>query len=77
MKIVLNTLKWAVIVILAIILLLGLLLFALSKKPFVPNNYTKTVETDGELEAKYLATGQYEVKQTDADTPEDWGKFIT
>ena len=77
MKIVLNTLKWAVIVILAIILLLGLLLFALSKKPFVPNNYTKTVETDGELEAKYLAMGQYEIKQTEADAPEDWGKFIT
>lgn len=77
MKIVLNTLKWAVIVILAIILLLGLLLFALSKKPFVPNNYTKAVETDGELEAKYLAMGQYEVKQTEADAPEDWGKFIT
>ena len=77
MKIVLNIIKWAVVVILAIILLLGLLLFALSKKPFVPNNYTKTVETDGELEAKYLAMGQYEVKQTEADAPEDWGKFIT
>ena len=77
MKMILKILKWAVTVVFAIILLLGLLLFILSKKPFVPNNYTKTVETGGELEAKYLAIGQYEVKHTEADTPEDWGKFIT
>lgn len=77
MKIVLKILKWVGIVILAIVLLLAILLFILSKKPFVPNNYTKTVETGGELEAKYLAMGQYEVKHTEADAPEDWGKFIT
>lgn len=76
-KIVLKILKWVGIVILAIVLLLAILLFILSKKPFVPNNYTKTVETGGELEAKYLAMGQYEVKHTEADAPEDWGKFIT
>ena len=76
-KIVLKILKWVGIVILAIVLLLAILLFILSKKPFVPNNYTKTVETGGELEAKYRAMGQYEVKHTEADAPEDWGKFIT
>ena len=65
------------IVILAIVLLLAILLFILSKKPFVPSNYMKTVKTGGELEAKYLAMGQYEVKHTEADAPEDWGKFIT
>ena len=43
------------IVILAIVLLMAILLFILSKKPFVPNNYTKTVETGGKLEAKYPA----------------------
>lgn len=57
--------------------LLAILLFILSKKPFVPSNYTKTVETGGELEAKYLAMGEYEVKHTETDAPEDWGKFIT
>ena len=77
MKIILKVLKWVGIVILAIVLLLAILLFILSKKPFVPSNYTKTVETGGELEAKYLAMGQYEVKHTEADAPEDWGKFIT
>ena len=76
-KIVLKILKWVGIVILAIVLLLAILLFILPKKPFVPSNYTKTVETGGELEAKYLAMGQYEVKHTEADAPEDWGKFIT
>ena len=76
-KIVLKILKWVGIVILAIVLLLAILLFILSKKPFVPGNYTKTVETGGELEAKYLAMGQYKVKYTEEDAPEDWGKFIT
>ena len=77
MKIVLKIMKWVGIVILAIVLLLAILLFILSKKPFVPSNYTKTVETGGELEAKYLAMGEYEVKHTETDAPEDWGKFIT
>lgn len=77
MKIALKILKWVGIVILAIVLLLVILLFILSKKPFVPSNYMKNVETGGELEAKYLAMGQYEVKYTEADAPEDWGKFIT
>lgn len=76
-KTVLKILKWVGIVILAIVLLLAILLFILSKKPFVPSNYTKTVETGGELEAKYLAMGEYEVKHTETDAPEDWGKFIT
>lgn len=76
-KIVLKILKWVGIVILAIVLLLAILLFILSKKPFVPSDYTKTVETGGELEAKYLAMGEYEVKHTETDAPEDWGKFIT
>ena len=77
MKIILKVLKWVGIVILAIVLLLAILLIILSKKPFVPSNYMKTVETGGELEAKYLVMGQYEVKHTEADAPEDWGKFIT
>lgn len=77
MKIILKILKWVGIVILAIVLLLAILLFILSKKPFVPSNYTKTVETGGDLEAKYLAMGEYEVKHTETDAPEDWGKFIT
>ena len=76
-KFVLKILKWVEIVILAIVLLVVILLFILSKQPFVPSNYTKTVETGGEMEAKYLAMGQYEVKHTEADAPEDWGKFIT
>ena len=77
MKIAFQILKWVGIVILAIVLLLAILLFILSKKPFVPNNYTKTVETGGELEAKYLAMGQYEVKHTETNAPDDWRKFIT
>ena len=36
----------------------------LSLIPAVPNNYTKEVETGGDIEAKYLAMGEYKVKNT-------------
>ena len=77
MKIILKILKYFAITVFAVLLLLAILLFILSKKPFVPGNYTKTVETGGELEAKYLAMGQYEVKHTETNAPDDWEKFIT
>ena len=41
------------------ILLVGILAFA---NPAVPNNYTTSVKTGGEVEAKYIKTGSYEVK---------------
>lgn len=76
MKIILRILKWTCIVIFIIVLLLAILLFILSRKPFVPGNYTKTVKPGGTLEARYLAMGQYEVRHVETDAPEDWGKFI-
>lgn len=76
MKIILRILKWTGIVIFIIVLLLAILLFILSRKPFVPGNYTKTVKPGGTLEARYLAMGQYEVRHVETDAPEDWGKFI-
>lgn len=76
MKSLLNILKWFVIVILVLFLLIILFFFCLSKRPFVPSNYTQTVQTGGTLEAKYLANGSHQVKYTDADAPEDWGKYV-
>ena len=70
-----TILKVLGIVVLALIVLIAALLFWLSKRPFVPNNYTETVETGGALEAKYLAMGPYEVRQTAAEAPEDWKQF--
>ena len=75
-KVVLTVLKIAGIVLLALILLIAGFLFWLSRRPFVPNDYTETVETGGALEAKYLAMGPYEVKQVKAEAPEDWKEFV-
>ena len=71
-----TVLKIVGIVLLVLIVLIAALLFWLSKRPFVPTNYTKTVETGGVIEAKYLAMGPYEVKQVKAEAPEDWKEFV-
>jgi uncharacterized SAM-binding protein YcdF (DUF218 family) len=72
------TLKILKMVGIAILLLLALaiaFLVWLSLRPFVPDNYTKTVDTGGEIEARYLAMGDHEVRFTEAEAPEDWKKF--
>lgn len=74
-RLLLKILKIAGIFFLVLIVLIAALLIYLSTRPFVPNNYTKTVDTGGELEAKYLAMGAYEVKYTEADAPGEWKKF--
>ena len=48
-------------ILLVIAVLIAALLFNLSKRPAVPNNYTETVKTGGQLEAKYIAMGEHEV----------------
>ena len=62
--------------VLILAVLIVALLFWLSRRPFVPNNYTQTVETGGALEAKYLAMGPYKVEQVTAEAPEDWKEFV-
>ena len=54
---VLKILKIAGIILLILVVLIAVLLICLSMKPFVPDNYTKTVDTGGEIEAKYLVHG--------------------
>ena len=75
-KVVLTLLKIAGIVLLVLILLIAGFLFWLSRRPFVPNNYTETVDSGGVLEAKYLAMGPYEVKLVKSKAPEDWKEFV-
>ena len=42
-----------------------------------PEDYTRTVETGGPIEAKYMAMGSYEVEKLEVPAPEeDWGKFV-
>ena len=71
-----TVLKIVGIVLLVLIVLIAGFLFWLSRRPFVPTNYTKTVETGGALETKYLAMGPYEIKQVEAEAPEDWKEFV-
>lgn len=75
MGLVLKILKIVGIVLLVLIVSIAVLLLCLFMRPFVPNDYTKTVETGGELEAKYLAMGAHGVKYAEAEAPGDWKKF--
>ena len=56
-----NVLKVLGIIVLVIAVLVAVLLLWISKRPFVPDNYTDTVETGGDIEAKYLAMGSHDV----------------
>ena len=76
LKVIGTVLKVVGIVLLVLTVLIAGFLFWLSRRPFVPNNYTETVETGGALEAKYLAMGPYEVEQVKAEAPEDWKEFV-
>ena len=75
MGLILKILKVVGIVLLILVVLIAALLICLAMKPFVPNNYTKTVEAGGEIEAKYLSMGAHEVNDTEAEAPGDWKKF--
>lgn len=76
MKIAVKVLKMIGIAVLVIIVLLAILIFRIFTAPMVPKNYTKTVETGGEIEAAYMAAGQYRVKHIEAEAPGDWKKFV-
>jgi len=65
-----KVLKILLILVLAVVVLVIGLLFLLAKVPAVPKNYTKEVETGGQIEAKYLAMGSYEVKNLQAEGSE-------
>ena len=53
---------------------LALLIF-LSKMPAVPENYTETVQTGGELEAKYLAMGPHAVGYYESGSLNSFEKY--
>ncbi len=70
-----NTFK----VILIILVVLGALVVLLFVKgaltPAVPIGYTQKVKTGGEIEAKYLSNGSFEVSYFEQDTNESFGKY--
>ena len=61
MNVILKILKWGGIILLILVVLIALFLFWLSKRPAVPENYTETVQTGGDIEEKYLAMGEHDV----------------
>lgn len=75
MKLALKALKIIGIILLILVALIAFFVFRMFTAPMCPKNYTKTVETGGELEAKYLAMGSHAVKYTQAEAPGDWKKF--
>ena len=72
---ILKLLKIILIVVVILVITLSILLLLLSMQPFVPNNYTQTVKTGGELEAKYLAMGTSQVEHMEVPTEEEWGNI--
>ena len=72
---ILKFLKIILIVVVILVITLSILLLLLSMQPYVPNNYTKTVKTGGELEAKYLAMGSSQVEHMEVPTEEEWGNI--
>ncbi len=62
--------KFIGIIVVIIIVLIAGFLFLVSKAPAAPNNYTNAAETGGEIEAKYMQTGAYEVNSFTAEADE-------
>lgn len=63
-----------VIILIAAIAVIAVMIW-LSKKPAVPKNYTETVKTGGDIEAKYLAMGSHEVEHLESATVSSLEKF--
>lgn len=70
-----KVLKIIGIVVLVIIVLLIILLIALSLKPSVPENYTNTVKTGGDIETKYLKNGSYDVEYYEQSVMQNFKKY--
>lgn len=63
-----------IIILIAAIAVIAVMIW-LSKKPAVPKNYTETVKTGGDVEAKYLAMGSHEVEHLESSTVSSLEKF--
>lgn len=75
MRVVFGLLKIIGIILMVLAVLIAAFLFWLSRRPFVPGDYTETVKTGGEIEARYMAMGNHGVEYMEAEAPEDWKTF--
>lgn len=63
------------IAVLVIIALIAFLLLTLANRPSVPEDYTKTVQTGGALETRYIAMGGHEVSYFESDAMMSFRKY--
>ncbi|MGN1235791.1 MAG: lipase [Christensenellaceae bacterium] len=70
-----KTLQVVGITVGVIILLIVILLIVSANRQSVPENYTQTVKTGGELEAKYIANGEHSVKYFENGAMSSFGKY--
>ncbi len=70
-----SGLKIVLLVVLCLVVLIVIAFVWLSSRPAVPNNYTQTVKTGGEIEARYLQSGTYEVAYKEASVMQSYKKY--
>ncbi|MGN0140946.1 MAG: alpha/beta hydrolase family protein [Roseburia sp.] len=76
MKIVKKIILIIGIVLIALFVLIAAFLVYNSKKPVAPTDYTRTVETGGEIEAKYMANGAYDASCFEEPVLQGFGKYV-
>ncbi len=71
-----KVLKITGIIILILAIGVFLLVKCLGSLPSAPKDYQKTAETGGDIEAKYMANGKYEVKSYEEAALQGFGKYL-
>lgn len=74
-NVILKILKILVIVIIVIAALLGIIYYFWDNAPSVTKKFRDKIETGGEIEAKYLQDGSYEVEKTTAKAEKPINKY--
>lgn len=64
-----------VVLLIVIISVIALLIYA-GNKPAAPTNYQQSVETGGEIEAKYMANGSFAVSVYEEPAPQVFQKYV-
>lgn len=71
-----NVGKIVGITLLAVVIGIAILLRYLGSRPAAPTDYQRTVETGGEIEAKYMANGSFAVSVYEEPVLQDFKKYI-
>lgn len=71
-----KMLKMIGIILLVIIAIGFIALKIVGSRPAAPTDYQQTVQTGGEIEARYMANGSYEVSMREDAVLQEFGKYI-